>query len=127
MKKFKLWILYHYYWNKIDKLQKKYNICNMYINSKNGKWCCRRDRYQEVNGCCGGCNHKNEIKGCETKSLYCKLWLCDIVKEDKKLQEEAKVYFDYLDYVQHRMIELGMPFCFRANFKESFCKEQGEN
>jgi len=39
-------------------------------------------RKNKVYGCCSGCKHLGR-KGCKTKSLMCKLWLCDETLKSK--------------------------------------------
>ena len=66
--------------NEIDLYYKGLNICGF----KNGR--CKSQllsKTKNVNGCCGLCVYVTD-KGCPTRNVSCKLFVCDIVKKKYK-------------------------------------------
>ena len=68
-------------YERMNKFLKKYNPCKI----ENGSCLCGQC-------CCGGCPHLTE-NGCSTKSLQCKLYLCNQIYLPSKVKKEyQKIY-----------------------------------
>ena len=83
----KMSALYDELYEKADRVIKRHNPCRI-----------SRGRCLAVYPCCDGCKFLSKIKGCLTKSLACKLWLCEearkkypaCAKELSKIEELAR-------------------------------------
>ena len=75
--------LYDLIYNRVDKIIKKYNPCN--IQLKNKGVVCKRGRL-----CCDGCFYLSD-NGCTTNCLGCKFTFCPYLDDDKTIHQIVKL------------------------------------
>jgi hypothetical protein len=115
--------LYDKLYTKIDRFQKKYNICD--VKFIDNKFTCRRDKNLPYNGCCIGCKNLKNCT-CQAKSLLCKMWICRAIIEDEELQNRAKPYFRFLEKANRIIFFYDIPIGFRMGKKASFGKDSND-